>query len=255
MSSRLDRLESRLQALIESSLNRLPWRNSQPRLAADLVSSLRAQLALDDRSTEPLPDSFNLFMHPENCKAWEVHSDWVIWLNRVLLDMAAESNRSYARDPEIRFIPDSDLDGKSVRTVLTYQDVDVNSTAVMAAESDPIETSHAETWSGPYLMLENSKTYPINQTVINIGRREDNDLVLPDPRVSREHAQIRIIHGECVLFDLNSTGGTSVNGRRVNTHNLRPGDVISLAGVNIIFGQETPAGSQTTGTSPAQLPS
>lgn len=255
MSSRLDRLESRLQALIESSLNRLPWRNSQPRLAADLVSSLRAQLALDDRSTEPLPDSFNLFMHPENCKAWEVHSDWVNWLNRVLLDMAAESNRSYARDPEIRFIPDSDLDGKSVRTVLTYQDVDVNSTAVMAAESDPIETSHAETWSGPYLMLENSKTYPINQTVINIGRREDNDLVLPDPRVSREHAQIRIIHGECVLFDLNSTGGTSVNGRRVNTHNLRPGDVISLAGVNIIFGQETPAGSQTTGTSPAQLPS
>jgi len=255
MSTRLDRLESRLQALIESSLNRLPWRNSQPRLAADLVSSLRAQLALDDRSTEPLPDSFNLFMHPENCKAWEAHPDWVNWLNQVLLDMAAESNRSYARDPKIRIIPDSDLGGKSVRTVLTYQDVDVNSTAVMATESDPIETIPAETWSGPYLMLENSKTYPLNRTVVNIGRREDNDLVLPDPRISREHAQIRLIHGECVLFDLNSTGGTSVNGRRVNTHNLRPGDVISLAGVNVIFGQETPAGSQTTGTSPAQLTS
>ena len=251
----MDRLESRLQALIESSLNRLPWRNAQPRLATDVVSSLRAQLALDDRSTEPLPDSFNLFMHPENCKAWEAHPDWVNWLNQVLLDMAVESNRSYARDPEIRLIPDSDLDGKSIRTVLTYQDVNVNSTAVMAAESDPIETTPPETWSGPYLMLENSKTYPINQTVVNIGRRENNDLVLPDPRVSREHAQIRLIHGECVLFDLNSTGGTSVNGRRVNTHNLRPGDVISLAGVNVIFGQETPAGSQTTGTSPAQLTS
>lgn len=251
----MDRLESRLQALIESSLNRLPWRNAQPRLAADVVSSLRAQLALDDRSTEPLPDSFNLFMHPENCKAWEAHPDWVNWLNQVLLDMAVESNRSYARDPEIRLIPDSDLDGKSIRTVLTYQDVNVNSTAVMAAESDPIETTPPETWSGPYLMLENSKTYPINQTVVNIGRRENNDLVLPDPRVSREHAQIRLIHGECVLFDLNSTGGTSVNGRRVNTHNLRPGDVISFAGINIIFGQETPAGSQTTGTSPAHLSS
>lgn len=255
MTSRMDRLESRLQALIENSMSRLPWRNSQPRLAANVISALRTQLALDNRSAEPLPDSFNLFMHPENCKAWESHPDWVEWLNRVLLDMAAESNRSFARDPEIRLMPDSDLDPKNVRAVLIYQEVDVNSTAVMAADSDPLTTINPETWSGPFLILENSQTFLLNQAATNIGRREDNDLVLPDPRISRNHAQIRIIHGECVLFDLNSTGGTYVNSRRVTTHSLRPGDVISLAGVNLIFGEETPSRPRTTGTSPAQIPS
>jgi pSer/pThr/pTyr-binding forkhead associated (FHA) protein len=43
-----------------------------------------------------------------------------------------------------------------------------------------------------------------------------------------------------VLFDLNSTGGTFVNGQRTSQTVLYPGDVISLAGVALIFGQDNP---------------
>jgi pSer/pThr/pTyr-binding forkhead associated (FHA) protein len=43
-----------------------------------------------------------------------------------------------------------------------------------------------------------------------------------------------------VLFDLNSTGGSFVNGQRTNQSVLYPGDVISLAGVALIFGQDNP---------------
>ena len=123
----------------------------------------------------------------------------------------------------------------------------------MTADTDPLEPPQNDAWNGPYLILESSKTYPLSNPVTNIGRREGNDLVVSDPRVSRDHAQIRIIHGECVLFDLNSTGGTFVNGHRINTHSLRPGDVIAIAGVSLIFGQDTPAAPRSTGTSPAQL--
>jgi pSer/pThr/pTyr-binding forkhead associated (FHA) protein len=42
------------------------------------------------------------------------------------------------------------------------------------------------------------------------------------------------------LFDLNSTGGTFVNGQRTSQTVLYPGDVISLAGVALIFGQDNP---------------
>lgn len=253
MSSQFDRLENRLQAFIENSLSRLPWHKDQPRLAAPLISEIRAQLELDNRSTEPLPDCFNLFMSPDNCTAWEQHPEWVDWLKRVLLDMTVESGRSFSREPEIRFLSEDGMESKNLRLVLTYQEGKVSSTAVLTADADPLEPPQNDAWNGPYLILENSKTYPLINPVTNIGRREDNDLIVSDPRVSRNHAQIRIIHGECVLFDLNSTGGTFVNGHRINTHSLRPGDVIAVAGVSLIFGQDTPAAPRSTGTSPAQL--
>src|SRR5512133_408404 len=91
-----------------------------------------------------------------------------------------------------------------------------------------------------FLIVEGVKVFPLNLPVINIGRRLENQLVIDDPRVSRNHAQLRAIKGRFVLFDLNSTGGTFVNGQRTSQTVLYPGDVISLAGVALIFGQDNP---------------
>jgi pSer/pThr/pTyr-binding forkhead associated (FHA) protein len=91
-----------------------------------------------------------------------------------------------------------------------------------------------------FLIIEGVKVFPLKQSVVNIGRRLDNQLVIDDPRVSRNHAQLRAINGRFVMFDLNSTGGTFVNGQRANQTVLYPGDVISLAGVALIFGQDNP---------------
>jgi pSer/pThr/pTyr-binding forkhead associated (FHA) protein len=68
----------------------------------------------------------------------------------------------------------------------------------------------------------------------------DNQLVIDDPRISRNHAQLRAIKGRYVIFDLNSTGGTFVNGQRTSQSVMYPGDVISLAGVPLVFGQDNP---------------
>jgi len=73
----------------------------------------------------------------------------------------------------------------------------------------------------------------------------DNHLVIDDPRVSRLHAQLRIVRGQFVIFDLDSTGGTFVNGQRIHQYTLRAGDVISLAGVPLVFGQEIPEPGDT----------
>ena len=91
-----------------------------------------------------------------------------------------------------------------------------------------------------FLIVEGVKVFPLKLPVINIGRRLDNNVVVDDPRVSRNHAQLRAIKGRFVVFDLNSTGGTFVNGQRANQSVLYPGDVISLAGVSLIFGQDNP---------------
>jgi pSer/pThr/pTyr-binding forkhead associated (FHA) protein len=86
----------------------------------------------------------------------------------------------------------------------------------------------------------------LNGGVVNIGRRPDNHLVIDDARISRLHAQLRLVRGRYMLFDLESTGGTFINGERIRQHTLRPGDVISLAGVPLVYGQDDDsAGSDT----------
>ena len=90
-----------------------------------------------------------------------------------------------------------------------------------------------------FLIVEGDQVFSLDRALINIGRRSDNQLVIDDPRVSRAHAQVRVIAGQFVLFDLQSKGGTSVNGRRIERAVLSPGDVISLAGVPLLFGLGT----------------
>jgi pSer/pThr/pTyr-binding forkhead associated (FHA) protein len=51
------------------------------------------------------------------------------------------------------------------------------------------------------------------------------------------HAQLRANRGRFMLFDLHSTGGTLVNGKRITATILYPGDVITLAGTTLVYGQ------------------
>lgn len=52
--------------------------------------------------------------------------------------------------------------------------------------------------------------------VTTFGRVDTNDVVLPDPKVSRSHALLRILgDGRYYLIDLGSANGTFVNGKRV----------------------------------------
>jgi pSer/pThr/pTyr-binding forkhead associated (FHA) protein len=91
-----------------------------------------------------------------------------------------------------------------------------------------------------FIIMDGVKVIPLTQPIINLGRRIENTLVFEDERVSRFHAQIRAINGRYVLFDLDSTTGTFINGKRTTQSILYPGDVISLGGVNLVYGQENP---------------
>jgi len=62
-----------------------------------------------------------------------------------------------------------------------------------------------------------------------IGRDESCELVVDDPRVSREHARIEPRDGEHFVVDLGSRNGTRVNGQPVTRPvGLRDGDQVQL---------------------------
>ncbi len=54
------------------------------------------------------------------------------------------------------------------------------------------------------------RTEPITQTPFSVGRVAGNDVVLPDPKVSREHARLLVEGDRIHLIDLNSTNGTTL---------------------------------------------
>ncbi len=68
----------------------------------------------------------------------------------------------------------------------------------------------------------------IHRFPFTMGRQGENDLVMLDGRVSRNHARVVQDGDGYLLEDLGSRHGTYVNGERVSTCRLKSGDRISL---------------------------
>ncbi|MFC2030019.1 FHA domain-containing protein [Chloroflexota bacterium] len=82
-----------------------------------------------------------------------------------------------------------------------------------------------------------SRTWRLDRQVATIGRSSGTNIVLMDNQVSRIHAEIRRRDGRPVLYDLGSTNGTFVNGKRVVVPcPLQAGDVVRLGSTELIFG-------------------
>jgi predicted component of type VI protein secretion system len=99
------------------------------------------------------------------------------------------------------------------------------------------ETENIKIPSNAFLIVNGAEIFALTKPVVNIGRMGDNDLVLADTRISRYHAQLRAEGGHYIIVDLNSTWGTSVDGNTVSKTSLKPGNVITLAGIPMIYGQ------------------
>jgi pSer/pThr/pTyr-binding forkhead associated (FHA) protein len=62
---------------------------------------------------------------------------------------------------------------------------------------------------------------------VTIGRRQDNDIRLADPTVSREHACL-VVGERVYLEDIGSRNGLLVRGRRVRRHEMQTGDAVMI---------------------------
>lgn len=71
---------------------------------------------------------------------------------------------------------------------------------------------------------------------VTIGRAAQNDIVLRDPYISKNHAKITIDEGEYFLEDLGSANGTFINDTRIfDVVKLRDGDRIRIGQVEFLF--------------------
>lgn len=76
----------------------------------------------------------------------------------------------------------------------------------------------------------------IRTPVVNIGRADYNDLVLPDESVSTTHAKLQRREGVWVLVDLDSTNGTFVDGDQIKGEvPLAPGATVRFGEIGTVF--------------------
>ncbi|MFT5197125.1 MAG: hypothetical protein ACI85U_004165 [Candidatus Promineifilaceae bacterium] len=97
-----------------------------------------------------------------------------------------------------------------------------------------------------WLIIDGKTHVNLNEVVMHIGRRTDNEIVIDSPTISRVHSQIRWRFNHFNLFDLGSRAGTIVNGERVEECSLQPGDVIQMAEVSLVYGEGDNAAEQDT---------
>ncbi|HEU5082376.1 MAG TPA: DUF3662 and FHA domain-containing protein [Acidimicrobiales bacterium] len=85
------------------------------------------------------------------------------------------------------------------------------------------------------LVLPSGERFVLGDTVVSIGRLPESTLVLEDPNVSRQHAEIRPSGNGFVLADLGSTNGSKVNGIKVSERVLQDGDELTFGSTSFRF--------------------
>lgn len=245
MKSRLDQIEHRLQSFIENSLFIFPWNNRQSMFSHQLIEAIQRTLIQDSNGQYTPGNLYSISANPDMLIPWQSDPAFLPTLSNVLFEAAQDAGLAFSSPPEFKLIPDPSIPPGKLRIEPFVLQAAVEETGVMAIQSEEARQNTEGQPVNAFLILNGSQIYPLQAGVINLGRRLENQIVIDDPRVSRNHAQLRASRGQYILCDLNSTGGTFVNGQRITQSILQPGDVISLAGVSIIYGEETGSGQQT----------
>ena len=75
---------------------------------------------------------------------------------------------------------------------------------------------------------ETVREYELDQEIMTIGRKTDNDIHIDNLAVSGNHAKILTILNDSFIEDLDSTNGTLINGEKITKHALQNGEVIVI---------------------------
>ncbi|MFQ5923355.1 MAG: FhaA domain-containing protein [Anaerolineales bacterium] len=227
-------LIDQLQAFVDQLLKAMSkGRFPRAEIVAQWASEIQAEAKEGEGGHRYAPDQYTMSMHPKDYGGLikdgnASHSD----LMEALRTSLEAAGYRLTREPHITLATDPTLDRSSIRVIAWHSS---DPALGPAANEEPATEMPPE---GAFFIVEGSKHYPLDRPLVNIGRRLDNHLVLEDPHISRRHAQLRVRGSRFVIYDLNSTAGMRINGKQVQEWVLQPGDVVTLATVQLIYGED-----------------
>jgi pSer/pThr/pTyr-binding forkhead associated (FHA) protein len=249
----LRNIESKLESLFEGVFGRAFRTNVQPvELARKLVKEM------DDHrnvsvSRVYVPNEYTVYLSPGDREQFSSYEDN---LREELQDYLAEHARreSYVllSPPTVKLETDEDLDvgvfGIATRLVQTERregapaaDAEPGATMVYKPVQQPTEAASPVELGVQREVVSlswNGQRHELTKRRVVIGRSKDADLQIPDPNVSRRHAEVRQEGATYWLVDLDSTNGVEVRGKRVKRLKLEDGTRFTIGSTEIRFARE-----------------
>ncbi|MBM3673159.1 MAG: DUF2662 domain-containing protein [Actinobacteria bacterium] len=207
--------EKRLEKLVEGTFNKTFRSGLEPvEVGRKVTRALDADRAVGVDGVPIAPNNIGVYLSPDDFERFSAFAD-------ALARELAEVAREHARAEGYHFV------GPVTVTLVSDDEL-------RAGECDIAAEVHEGTRVGS-LVLPDGRRFTLGEKRVVMGRMSDCDVVLADPRASRQHAEIQPIGHGFVLNDLGSMNGTVVNGNPVREHHLQDGDEIRLGSTVLHF--------------------
>ena len=247
----MERLEAFASRFIEGWSARLFGAKLQPvQIAKRLIRAMESHQTISLSKTF-VPNSYVVSLSPADYAGFEQYRRTLEQdLAEAILGAARDRNYTLLAFPSVEIERDEDLPSGDLRVSCALVDPSGEEITPDAKTLGAVEAGHTMVLDREKLLREKPRAPKATITVrdaddrkqvslgpepLAIGRDPQNDVVLDDRRVSRKHAEVRLRLGRYTLYDLQSTNGTYVNGRRIAEIVLSDGDRIAIGGAELQF--------------------
>jgi hypothetical protein len=246
----LRNLESKLQGLVEGTFSRAFKSEVRPVEIARKLAREMEDNKVVSLSRTYAPNEYAVWLSEEDREQFSGYEDELRReLSGYLLEHARREKIALLSRPAISFKTDDRLRlGEfGIQARLVRPDEDPSSEAPIQGDeghtqvytvserlSKPLQAPDHRRRSARLRIQGRTAIVPSEGGVL--GRSRDCELVVDDPNVSRQHAEVRPSGAQWTVRDLGSTNGIKVNGRRVTAaQSLKHGDTIELGTTKIVF--------------------
>jgi len=183
---------------------------------------------------------FNLFFFKHSTRGMSYFADTEFPVNNSL--SVDEQLMAYAAQP------DSIINALVYRSIDTREDMDASNVTIeemlqlLDGKAAPAEENVYNVVQEDDIELDNvvlsvlegdQKGQTLSGPLPCVLGRKDCDIIVADSLVSKKHATLQVVNGKLVLEDLNSTNGTTVNGKRISQQIIILGDIIGMGDTNM----------------------
>lgn len=214
----INAFERRLERMVDGVFARAFRSSLRPiEIGRKLVREIDDHRSVDVKGRVIVPNQFTVSLSQSDLEQFgEIHD--------ALVHELCDAAREYARDEGYTFMGPVAVDLVEAPNMKTGR---------FKVEGRMVE---AATLAGAgSIVLPTGDRIVLGEETITIGRLPSCDIPVPDPNVSRKHAEIRPSGDGYVVIDLGSTNGTRVNGATVGERRLGDGDVIAVGTTRLRF--------------------
>jgi hypothetical protein len=250
----LKSIESKIAGLVEGTFSRAFRSEVRPVEIARKLTREMDEHKSPSLSRTYVPHEYRVFLSPRDRERFADYEDALAAeMAGYLLEHARSERLALLAQPHVEFETDDRLGlgefGIQTRAVSGEQAEEISDLPPELEEpsgrtmvystagrmSEPLE-ERARARQQTALLISGGRRLVIGAGGATIGRSRQADIMLEDPNLSRQHAEVRPRGGSWVVTDLGSTNGSRLNGRRIEgTEVIKPGDELEVGASRLTF--------------------